>query len=86
MIQGHGLASSSGPMGTSISQGRLSARAFSRIGLNSPGVVRFNTAIYGLHAPGTAYLLDDVPIPLRAVLPTNLPTAAGVLDRIHAAL
>lgn len=27
--------------------------------------VRFTTAVYGVHAPGTAYRMDEVPIPLR---------------------
>jgi formylmethanofuran dehydrogenase subunit B len=33
--------------------------------------------------PGTAYRMDDVPIPLRAVLPTEYPSDAEVLDRIR---
>lgn len=30
--------------------------------------VRFTTAVYGVHRSGTAYRMDEVPIPLRAVL------------------
>ena len=45
--------------------------------------VRFTTAVHGIHLPGTAYRMDDVPIPLRAVLPTEYPSDAEVLDRIR---
>lgn len=44
--------------------------------------VRFTTAVYGVHRPGTAYRLDEVPIPLRVLLPTTLPTDAAVLGGI----
>lgn len=56
------------------------------IALESPGVesvvepdVRFTTAVYGVHRPGTAYRMDEVPIPLRVLLPTSLPSDADVL-------
>jgi len=48
--------------------------------------LRFTTAIYGVHLPGTAYRMDDVPIPLRAVLPTSYPSDGDVLRAIHASL
>ncbi|HJT78450.1 MAG TPA: formylmethanofuran dehydrogenase subunit B, partial [Gemmataceae bacterium] len=51
-----------------------------------PPTVRFTTAVYGVHEPGTAYRMDEVPIPLRAVLPTDYPTDAAVLRQIRAAL
>jgi len=44
--------------------------------------VRFMTAVYGIHKPGTAYRLDEVPIPLRVLLPTELPSDADVLNAI----
>jgi formylmethanofuran dehydrogenase subunit B len=44
--------------------------------------VRFTTAIHGLHLPGTAYRMDEVPIPLRVVLPCAYPSDAEVLDAI----
>lgn len=44
--------------------------------------VRFNTAIYGVHLPGVAYRMDEVPIPLRGFLPTSLPSDENVLNRI----
>ena len=31
-----------------------------------PPTVRFTTAVYGIHRPGTAYRMDGIPIPLRA--------------------
>lgn len=45
--------------------------------------IRFTTAVYGIHLPGTAYRMDEVPIPLRAVLPAKYPSDADVLDRIQ---
>jgi len=36
--------------------------------------VQITTAIYGIHVPGTAYRMDEVPIPLRSLLASNLPT------------
>ncbi|MGL4420776.1 MAG: formylmethanofuran dehydrogenase subunit B [Gemmataceae bacterium] len=41
------------------------------------------TATYGVHQPGTAYRLDEVPIPLRVLLPTELPSEAAVLEQLH---
>ena len=48
--------------------------------------VRFTTAIYGIHRPGTAYRMDEVPIPLRKVLPSSLPSDGEVLNALLAAL
>ncbi len=48
--------------------------------------VQFTTAIYGIHHAGTAYRMDEIPIPLRAVLPTVYPTDERVLQAIQAAL
>ena len=57
--------------------------------LDSPGVesdippaVHFTTATYGIHRPGTAYRMDEVPIPLRAVLNSPLPSDEEVLKAI----
>jgi len=44
--------------------------------------VQFTTAIYGIHAPGTAYRMDEVPIRLRAILPRTYPTDAEILERL----
>lgn len=44
--------------------------------------VRFNTAVYGLHRPGTVYRMDEVPIPLRGFLATDLPSDEDVLQAI----
>lgn len=61
-------------------------RSIPTIALGSPGTlwplaphVRFATSTYGIHAPGTAYRMDEVPIPLRSYLSTNLPRDADVL-------
>lgn len=48
--------------------------------------VRFTTAIYGIHAGGTAYRMDEVPLPLTAFLPSDLPTDADVLREIQSRL
>lgn len=44
--------------------------------------VRIETAVYGIHRLGTAYRMDETPIPLRAVLPSQLPADHEVLDRV----
>lgn len=61
--------------------------------LDSPGdelhikpAVRFTTAVYGIHQPGTAYRMDNVPIPLRVVLDTSLPSDEEVLNAIGRSL
>jgi formylmethanofuran dehydrogenase subunit B len=47
-----------------------------------PPTVQFTTAIYGVHAPGVVYRMDEVPIRLRAFLRSDLPTDAEVLRKI----
>ena len=48
------------------------------------GVIRTSsTAVYGIHRPGTAYRMDEVPIPLRSVLDSPLPAdLADVVDAL----
>ena len=41
--------------------------------------VLIRTAVYGVHAPGTAYRMDEIPIPLKAFLTTTLPRDEDVL-------
>ncbi len=43
------------------------------------GHVRFTTAVYGIHAAGTAYRMDETPIPLRQVCSSPYPTDEAVL-------
>ncbi len=45
--------------------------------------VRFTTAVYGVHRRGTAYRMDGVPIPLRAVLSSDYPSDDDVLKGIE---
>jgi formylmethanofuran dehydrogenase subunit B len=59
--------------------------------LDSPGAlsivqatVRFTTAVYGVHRPGTAYRMDEVPIPLCVILPTDYPSDGEVLGELLA--
>lgn len=47
---------------------------------------QFTTAIYGVHAPGTAYRMDEVPIPLRRLIPSTYPTDDQVLKAISSRL
>ena len=47
-----------------------------------PATVQFTTAVYGIHRPGTAYRMDEVPIPLRRVLDSPLPSDDEVLRAI----
>ena len=48
--------------------------------------VRFSTAVYGIHRTGTAYRMDEIPIPLRSILNSSLPAdhevLASILERI----
>lgn len=46
-------------------------------------VVRIRTAVPGVHLGGTAYRMDGVPVPLRAVLPSRYPSDEAVLDGIR---
>ncbi len=48
----------------------------------TPPTVRFTTAVHGVHLPGTAYRMDEVPIPLRAFLPREYPSDAEVLGAL----
>ena len=52
----------------------------------TPPTVRFTTAIPGVHVPGTAYRMDEVPIPLRTILPAHYPSDAEVLESIRVRL
>lgn len=44
--------------------------------------VKFTTAVYGIHRPGTAYRMDEIPIPLRPVLKSDYPSDDDVLSAI----
>lgn len=48
--------------------------------------VRFTTAVYGAHRPGTAYRMDEVPIPLKVLLTTSYPSDGEVLTRLLQAI
>jgi formylmethanofuran dehydrogenase subunit B len=48
--------------------------------------VRFTTAIYGMHRAGTAYRMDEVPIPLRAFMTSSYPSDDEVLAGLIARL
>lgn len=76
--------------------GKLSAQAQANLAqipavvLDSPNAkpypsatVQFTTATYGIHRSGTAYRMDEVPIPLRSVIPSALPSDDEVLKDIE---
>ena len=44
--------------------------------------VRFTTGIYGVHYRGTAYRMDEIPLPLTKLLNTNYPADHDVLSDI----
>lgn len=44
--------------------------------------VRFTTAVYGMHRPGTAYRMDEVPIPLRVLTESEYPSDGEVLNEL----
>jgi formylmethanofuran dehydrogenase subunit B len=44
--------------------------------------VQFTTAVYGIHAAGTVYRMDEVPIPLRRLVSAEWPTDEEVLTAI----
>ena len=44
--------------------------------------VQFTTGVYGIHAAGTAYRMDNVPVSLQAPLANNAPTDELVLNEL----
>ena len=48
--------------------------------------VRFTTAVYGIHRHGTAYRMDETPLPLRPILTSDDPSDGEVLSAIHTEL
>lgn len=46
------------------------------------GDVHLTTAVYGIHAAGTAYRMDEIPIPLRQHCTSQYPTDEAVLRGI----
>ena len=56
------------------------------IEIDLPHAVHFTTATYGIHRAGTAYRMDEVPIPLRPVLNSPLPSDEEVLKAITQSL
>ena len=55
---------------------------FPNVAPSLDATVQFTTAIYGIHAAGTVYRMDEVPIPVRQLLETELPTDEDVLRAI----
>src|SRR5262249_690462 len=48
--------------------------------------VHFTTAATGISAPGTAYRMDEIPLPLRPALKSPYPTDEEVIRRIYNAV
>lgn len=55
---------------------------YPRVASIVPANVQFTTAIYGVHRTGTAYRMDEIPIPLRAFLHSELPGDHEVLTAL----
>jgi formylmethanofuran dehydrogenase subunit B len=48
--------------------------------------VHFTTAATGISAPGTAYRMDEIPLPLRPALKSPYPTDEEIIRRIRQAI
>jgi formylmethanofuran dehydrogenase subunit B len=48
--------------------------------------VHITTAVTGISAPGTAYRMDEIPLPLRPALKSPYPTDEQILHRIYQAV
>ena len=48
--------------------------------------VHITTAVTGVSAPGTAYRMDEIPLPLRPILTSPYPTDEEVVRRIRQAV
>lgn len=48
--------------------------------------VHITTAVTGISAPGTAYRMDEVPLPLRPALTSPYPTDEAIIRRIRQAV
>ena len=75
------------------SQSRQAVRQMPTIALDYPHIQRpfqasieITTAVYGVHARGTAYRMDEIPIPLRQLVPSPYPSDEEVLGAISARL
>jgi formylmethanofuran dehydrogenase subunit B len=44
--------------------------------------VQITTAIYGIHAAGTVYRMDEIPIPVRQLISSSYPTDEATLQAI----
>lgn len=74
-------------LGNLTEQARERLRVIPTIALDYPSTestfeptVRFTTAVYGVHLAGTAYRMDEIPIPLRPVLSPRYPSDAEVFN------
>lgn len=47
-----------------------------------PPTIRFTTAVYGVHRQGTAYRMDEIPIPLKVLLPGDYPSDGEILGEM----
>lgn len=81
------------PVADLSAKARDTLRRIPTIALDYPHVsptisatVHFTTAVYGVHRSGTAYRMDEVPIPLRQILSSPLPSDDEVLAAISVKL
>ena len=64
-------------------------RSIPTIALDYPGssrdftpTVRVTTAVYGIHRAGTAYRMDEVPVPLRKCIESEYPSDDEILNHL----
>jgi len=48
-----------------------------------PPTVSLTTAVYGIHAAGTAYRMDEMPLPQRQLIESNYPTDREILESLQ---
>ena len=48
--------------------------------------VHITTSVAGINAPGTAYRMDEIPLPLKPALKSPYPTGEEVVRRINEAV
>ena len=48
--------------------------------------VHITTSVAGISAPGTAYRMDEIPLPLKPALKSPYPTGEEVVRRINEAV
>jgi formylmethanofuran dehydrogenase subunit B len=86
LVGSEGVANLSPAAQASLGQVPVIALDYPMVDSTPAPAVRFTTAVYGIHCRGTAYRMDEIPIPLRPVLTSQYPSDGEVLQQIAALL